>query len=539
MTLKTNKGTVSLATTNGLTLIQGTGVHDSTVTFTGTLAAINSALNGLSYSPSINYTGLDTISISVSDLGHTVSGITQIATSTANITVSNATPTVAIPAAASPAIVSGTSTNLSVVGDDDGGESSLTYYTWSTTGSSPSGVNFSVNNRNSAKNTVATFHQAGTYTFLCTITDGGGLSTTSTVIVVVNQTLSSIKVSPSTPNVEVLTAQQFTVIAYDQFNLSLSHQPSFTWAVTAGGGSFDGNGKYTAPGVAGAATIAAISGSVSGTASVTITNQPPLVTQQASASPSTVSANSSNLKVQASDDGGSSNLTYTWSMQSLPNGAPAPTFSANASNAASSTTAFFYAAGQYTFRVTITDAGGQTTTSSVTVTVSQTPTTVVVTPSNPTIPAGGTQQFTAAVLDQFGNVLTQNQTITWSAGGGGGSFSTNNAGLYTASTTPGTYGVSANDGGLQGSTTVSVVQVSAVASPNPVTGTTTTLTATNSSVSGLKYLWSATSVPSGGHDADLQRQQLHRRAKYGRHVFPSGQLHLPGCHQQQQQRHHL
>jgi len=76
------------------------------------------------------------------------------------------------PATATPAHVSGTSTTLSVLGDDVLGEA-LLRYTWEVV-LSPRGaqVSFSENASNSAKNTTATFSQPGSYTFMCTITNG-------------------------------------------------------------------------------------------------------------------------------------------------------------------------------------------------------------------------------------------------------------------------------------------------------------------------------------------------------------------------------
>ncbi len=78
---------------------------------------------------------------------------------------------------------------------DGGGESNLTY-TWSETGG-PSGATFAANGSNAAKNTTVTVTQAGDYTFLATITDKGGLSTTSTVNVTVSQTPTCITVNPT------------------------------------------------------------------------------------------------------------------------------------------------------------------------------------------------------------------------------------------------------------------------------------------------------------------------------------------------------
>ena len=74
---------------------------------------------------------------------------------------------------------------MSVLGADDGGEPNLTY-TWSCTG--PEGVTFSVNGPNRAKNTSATFKNAGRYTFKVTIADAGGLTATSSIAVTVTIT---------------------------------------------------------------------------------------------------------------------------------------------------------------------------------------------------------------------------------------------------------------------------------------------------------------------------------------------------------------
>jgi len=82
----------------------------------------------------------------------------------ATVTIQNDAPTIASAAAASPSpVTTGTTTDLSVLGADDGGETHLTY-TWAVT-AGPSGATFGVNGANAAKSTTATFTQAGTYTF--------------------------------------------------------------------------------------------------------------------------------------------------------------------------------------------------------------------------------------------------------------------------------------------------------------------------------------------------------------------------------------
>jgi hypothetical protein len=181
----------------------------------------------------------------------------------------NATPpTVVTPATASANPVTGTTTNLSVLGGDAAGEANLTY-TW-TTVAAPAGVSFSVNGNNAAKNTTATFTAAGTYTFQATIRNASGGSATSQVTVTVNQTLSVIVVSPGSANVGTGATQQFTAQAQDQFGNPMAVQPAFTWSLASGSGTISATGLYQAPGVAGNAVVKAVSGGVSGTATVTI-----------------------------------------------------------------------------------------------------------------------------------------------------------------------------------------------------------------------------------------------------------------------------
>jgi hypothetical protein len=184
----------------------------------------------------------------------------------------NQPPTVATPAAASPSTVTGKTTALSVLGADDGGEAALTY-TWIMT-SGPAGASptFSANGTNAAKNSTVTFNRAGGYVFQVTITDAGGLTTTSSVSVTVLQTLTTIKLTPSSATVRRGGKVQFSATAYDQFAIALNSQPTFTWQIVSGPGSITSSGLYTAPSnKTGKATVQASAGGVSGRATVTIT----------------------------------------------------------------------------------------------------------------------------------------------------------------------------------------------------------------------------------------------------------------------------
>ncbi len=181
----------------------------------------------------------------------------------------NLPPTVITDASATPNPVIGTTTNLSVLGDDDGGEPNLTY-TWATTGTPPAAVTFSPNGSNTAKDTTATFTKAGAYNLQVTISDVGGRTATSAVSVTVNQTLTSIVVSPATVALPLFGTQQFTATARDQFGVALTTPPAITWSVTSGPGNVSATGLYMATGDPGTATVVAASGAVNGAATADV-----------------------------------------------------------------------------------------------------------------------------------------------------------------------------------------------------------------------------------------------------------------------------
>jgi hypothetical protein len=65
--LEVQHGRLSLASTSGLTLVAGNN-NSPSMTYRGSQAAINAALNGLVYTPDANYFGVDTLVVRVSDL---------------------------------------------------------------------------------------------------------------------------------------------------------------------------------------------------------------------------------------------------------------------------------------------------------------------------------------------------------------------------------------------------------------------------------------------------------------------------------------
>ena len=65
VTLSTTGGTLTLASTAGLTGLTGNGT--GSVSFSGSVAAVNAALDGLHYLPEVDFNGNGTLSIATSD----------------------------------------------------------------------------------------------------------------------------------------------------------------------------------------------------------------------------------------------------------------------------------------------------------------------------------------------------------------------------------------------------------------------------------------------------------------------------------------
>jgi hypothetical protein len=130
----------------------------------------------------------------------------------------------------------------------------------------------------------------------------------------------------------------------------------------------------------------------------------PAVATPAAANPDPVTGSSTALSALGSENGSDAGLTYTWSYAG-PTGVTY-TGSVNNSNAAKNITANFTQAGSYNFTVTITDAGGLFTASSVAVTVTTAP--VV---SNFQVNDGSAQR---SMVDSL--TVTFNEPVTLSTG---------------------------------------------------------------------------------------------------------------------------
>ena len=175
-------------------------------------------------------------------------------------------------------------------------------------------------------------------------------------------------------------------------------------------------------------------------------NTSPVIDTSSAASPSPVTGDSTTLSVSASDADAGDTLTYTWSATAQPAGATPQFDNTNGTATGDSVLVTFDRAGSYTFEVSVSD-GTVAVTDTVSVTVDQTLTAISVSPSSPAVEVGGTQQFTAAGEDQFGDGMATG-SVTWSAVNGG----ITTGGLYTAPSASGSDTVTASVAGVPDAT---------------------------------------------------------------------------------------
>jgi hypothetical protein len=330
--------------------------------------------------------------------------------------------------------------------------------TWSTT-SAPQGApapGFTT----SGGVTTVTFSMAGSYSLTARVANAPGLSFVATAIV--NQTLTSITVSPNTVSVAQGAAQQFAAQAWDQFGKALSAQPAFTWSITkvpsgASAPTLVAHGAsatetFSQSGVYGLAVQAKPASGAAVTANASI-----IVTQSVSGIKNvpTTPVNIWGTSVQLAlptfvDQSGNALSTppaLTWSTTSLPVNALAPQFTTQGGV----TTATFTMAGYYTLTARV--ASVPSLSFVTTVIVNQTLTSIVVSPNTTTVLQGATQQFTPQALDQFHQAMANQQIFTWTASAG----TVSSAGLFTAPSSGTSCTVTAKSGAVSGVATVAIV----------------------------------------------------------------------------------
>jgi hypothetical protein len=283
---------------------------------------------------------------------------------------------------------------------------------------------------------------AGTYTV--TATSSADSTKAASATVTVSAPVVAVSIAPGSASLPTGGTQQFTATVTGSSNTAVK------WSAT--GGSVSSSGLFTAPSTGGTYTVTATSSADSTkSASATVAVSTPVAA--VSIAPGSASLATGGTQQFTATVTGSSNTAVTWS-------ATGGTISSSGLYTAPS------AAG--TYGVTATSVADSTKSASATVTVSAVA--VSIAPGSASLPAGGTQQFTATVTG------SSNTAVTWSATGG--TIST--SGLYTAPATAGTYTVTATSKASTSASASATVTVSA-----PIQHSVTlTWAASSSTVSG-------------------------------------------------------
>jgi hypothetical protein len=236
-----------------------------------------------------------------------------------------------------------------------------------------------------------------------------------------SQVLKTITVSPSSPTVPTGGTQQFTATGFDQGGNPMNPQPAFIWSVSGGGTIGPSSGLFTAGSTAGGPfTVTAASGSVKGTASVTVTSTPILTKI-------TVSPGSASVQT-----GGTQPFTATGFDQFNNAMSPQPTFTWSVSGGGTiSTSGLFTANGTVggTFTVTA-SSGGVNGTASVTVPDFS----LSVSPGSRSVRQGGATTYTVTITPSNGFTGPVTLSVTGQPSGSTATFTPNPVTAPTTST---------------------------------------------------------------------------------------------------------
>src|SRR5579859_8177909 len=297
----------------------------------------------------------------------------------------------------------------------------------------------------------------GTRTGTLTVTDSGNDSPQTASLSGTGIALTSISVTPANPSVPNGLQQQFTATGTYSDNSQQNLTSTVTWSSSATSIATINSAGLASTVAQGTSTITATSGSINGSTTLTVI-APALVSIAVTpANPSVALGFTQQFTATGTySDNSQQNLTSTVTWSSSPSTVATINSSGLASTSAQGTT---------TIKATSGTVDGSTTLT-VTAPVLQS---IAVTPANPSVALGLTQQFTATGTYSDNSQQNLTSTVTWSS-----SLSTiatiNSSGL-ASTVAQGTTTITATSGTISGSTTLTVtapvLQSIAVTPANP------------------------------------------------------------------------
>jgi predicted kinase len=408
-----------------------------------------------------------------------VSGSTTLTVTAATLVSVEVTP-------ASPSVAKGLTRQFTATGvfSDNSTQDLTSAVTWS----SSDGEVATVSNA-AGSNGLATSASVGGSTISAT---SGGVSG-STTLTVTAATLVSVEVTPASPSVAKGLTRQFTATGVYTDNSTQDLTTAVTWASSDGAvatvsNAAGSNGLATTSSV-GTSTVTATSGGVSGSTELTVTAATLVSVEVTPANPSVAKGLAQQFTATGVyTDNSTQDLTTQVTWTSSDTGV-ATVSNAAGSNGLATTTAV----GSSTISAT---SGGVSGSTELTVTAA-TLVSVEVTPANPSVAKGLTQQFTATGV--YTDNSTQNLTtqVTWSSSDTGVATVSNAAGSNGLATTTavGSSTISATSGGVSGSTTLAVTPA--------VLGSVVVAPSAASLPNGFKRQYMATGVFTDNSTQDL------------------------------------
>jgi trimeric autotransporter adhesin len=376
-----------------------------------------------------------------------ISGTTSLTITEARLMFIDVTPP-------NPSIANGTHQQFAATGIySDGTTQDLTgTVTWSSSNTSVATISNAAGSRGLAASVAA-----GSTTIQATSGSISGYA----ALTITPATLVSIAITPPNPSIARGTTQQFAATGTYSDGTTQDLTGAVTWSssntsVATISNAAGSKGLATSV-AAGSTTIKAASGSISGSTTLTITTATLVSIAITPANPSIAKGTTQQFVAKGTYSNNSTQILtalVTWKSTN--------TSIATISNAGGSKgRATAVAAGSTTIRATLGTISGSTTLTVTTATLVS----VAITPANPVIATGTTQQFVAT--GTYSDNSTQNLTVaaTWSSSNTSVATISNAAGSngLATSVASGTTTITATSGGKSGSTTLTVI------APSPVT----------------------------------------------------------------------